>query len=612
MLNEDKESLFLQLIDAFEGNDVARVKELVPSKLQINEKLTKNLVNQVNLEFNRKFKEVSINLLCILYDAHNCISYLLQFHKASSRLIRIATEFNRFLCLKNIISSQKIDTNTKDRKGITLLVESLSSTKEVFDLISSIEGLDINERSIEGSTAAMIAAKNGQIDYFRILCEKGADLNILNDFGENVVHLAVASSNPDMLKEVIKHDVDTTLVDKRGLTPLQFAVRTKNFMCSVILTSLMKNDINTCDKIGITPLQQSVINRTHDITEFLLKSTVLDINKRDTKGNTALHYACKNDDEISAAFIASHEQADLNAKNDEGKTPFEVAFEQKAFRAGCALLVYDEVEASGISVFSFFTYYFIKADNGEGLRSLLRRGADFETITINGTHPLIIAASLGKVEAVRTILSTKNVEINARRKNHNETALHIACTNANYPFVITRLLLLNPMIDVNAKDDSGNTPLFMAIFKKCNSSAELLIDHPDTDINPVNNAGVTPIMIAAMKGNAEIGMKLIETGKCDLERLDKNEMTPLMLAVSRGSLKMVKILIEYGKVDVFRQTEAGTCFSIALKTENEEIIKYLIKIRAYDTTLTENGKSVFDLVREMKNKKLMENILDLL
>ena len=609
MLNVEKETLFKSLIDAFEHNDLDKTKEIVPSKIEINEKVPNSLLLQTNLEFNQHFKEISIPLLAVLYDANICIPYLISFHHFSSRVIKTAIELDHILSLQKIIESQNIDANAKGSSKRTFLAHSLNSSIPMFRLVLSMKNININEKCEDGNTALLLAAKKGLIQQFIILAQFGADLNATNDFGEGVVHMALISKNRQMLTEVLKWDVDVNLVNKRGLTPLLYAIRTNDAEGCEILTNHKDLDINKCDKMGVTPLHQSISNGTHFITEILLNMPTIDVNKADIRGNTPLHYACKKDCNISVALLASKPETDLNPRNKEQKTPLEVACERKSYKAGCALIVYDDVEVYDKVIYSLLAYYLINDDNSEGLKCLFRRGVDFRKIAINSTPPLLVAVSLGRVEAIRAILSYGQVDINARGKKSQATALHVACTNPSYPFIITRLLTLHPLIDVNALDQKGNTPLYMAIYRNCQSSADLLLEHHDIEVDIPNKLGNTPIMAACMRNNTDIGLKLIETGLCDLERINHEEMTPLMIACKYNHLAMVKLLIKKGNVDPFMQTEAGTAFTVSLRAQSSDCILYLLKIKAYDTTYEEEGETVYDLARKLNDSNLREYVL---
>jgi hypothetical protein len=105
------------------------------------------------------------------------------------------------------------------------------------------------------------------------------------------------------------------------------------------------------------------------------------------------------------------------------------------------------------------------------IRLLLERGADPTACArIIGT-PLHVAAGYAEETAVRLLLATGRVDVNARSSS-DWTPLHKAVIYAKAEG-ITRLLL-DAGADVNARDGRGETPLSKALWYKCYGTAILL------------------------------------------------------------------------------------------------------------------------------------------
>ena len=77
----------------------------------------------------------------------------------------------------------------------------------------------------EGHTALMVASKDGPIEVVSLLLEKGADVNMKDDFDETVLTMASDYENEDIVTVIKKHIHDklmeevlkTTLIVKKGL-----------------------------------------------------------------------------------------------------------------------------------------------------------------------------------------------------------------------------------------------------------------------------------------------------------------------------------------------------------------------------------------------------------
>lgn len=150
---------------------------------------------------------------------------------------------------------------------------------------------------------------------------------------------------------------------------------------------------------------------------------------------------------------------------------------------------------------------------------------------------------------------------------------------------ITRLLQRG--FDPNTRDPEGRPALYAALQNESLDVAEALLRHPQLDVNAVNDTDETPLMMAALKGQLSWMAKLLERGAAvnkpgwtplhyaatDKESegqalallLDRgaalnapsaNGTTPLMMAALYGSDTSVKLLRSRG-ADLKRKNDLG-------------------------------------------------------
>ncbi|XP_046557461.1 protein fem-1 homolog A-like [Haliotis rubra] len=82
----------------------------------------------------------------------------------------------------------------------------------------------INSRGECGSTPLMMAAAKGHRDVFDLLVSKGADVSLVDDDGDNNLHVACIGGHVDMVKYVLSQKVaDINSRGQYGRTPVMLA-----------------------------------------------------------------------------------------------------------------------------------------------------------------------------------------------------------------------------------------------------------------------------------------------------------------------------------------------------------------------------------------------------
>jgi ankyrin repeat protein len=134
------------------------------------------------------------------------------------------------------------------------------------------------------------AILSGEILVVKDMIEKGADVNARDDqYGITPLHTAAYYGRTEIVKLLLKKNVNINAKDKEGETPLIAA-----------LTS------------GHTGIGEILVN----------KGAVVNIQTK--KGWTPLHFAVSRGDEDLVRLLVE-KGADLTAKTNEGKTPLDLA-----------------------------------------------------------------------------------------------------------------------------------------------------------------------------------------------------------------------------------------------------------------------------------------------
>jgi hypothetical protein len=152
---------------------------------------------------------------------------------------------------------------------------------------------NINERDPKtGWTALHYAIQYNRIDAVTLLIEKGANVNIADEWGYTPLILALQYCRADLAKTLIERGANINTADGQGWTPLALAVYCDN---KGIVNSLLEKgaDIEIADRYGSTPLMHAALYGHTELAKLLIENGA-DIDAVDDHGSTPLIEAIKN------------------------------------------------------------------------------------------------------------------------------------------------------------------------------------------------------------------------------------------------------------------------------------------------------------------------------
>ena len=160
---------------------------------------------------------------------------------------------------------------------------------------------------------------------------------------------------------------------------------------------------------------------------------------------------------------------------------------------------------------------------------------------------LIDAAQFGDIAIVQQLLSDKSIDVNTRDEYGN-TALMEASSDGNKEIVE---LLLKHGADVNIKGNDGNTALMFALpekgLKESKEIVKLLLNHLNMNVNIQNNKGFTALMWAAYNGLKEAIELLLNHPSIDVNIKDNCNQTALSWATEKNHKEIIELLTKYQK-----------------------------------------------------------------
>ena len=114
---------------------------------------------------------------------------------------------------------------------------------------------------------------------------------------------------------------------------------------------------------------------------------------------------------------------------------------------------------------------------------------------------------------------------------------------------VVSLLLAHPAIDVNSKDDYGETPFTIACATGRTSCAQLLLKDSRVQVNQPANSGYTPLWWVAANGRVDIARWWIASGReVDLGKPGKFSTDAIVAAEGWGRTGVVTLLLKFKKI----------------------------------------------------------------
>jgi ankyrin repeat protein len=382
------------------------------------------------------------------------------------------------------------------------------------------QGINVNSTDAWERTPLHYAAEADKLEITQLLIKEEADLNCKDKNSETPMTMARKNWNRDVVKLLVSEGASA---DLDTLAYLGDLARVKNFVQS-------DSDVNQGQ---LNWALRAALNEAHiDVAEFLLERGA-DINLRDGNEATILHSWGWGGDPADAArvikFAISH-GADVNALQGESRwTPLHSACYQ---------------------------------GRGSVAEVFIDNGADVNAKDKHSHTPLYFAVRKKDIDTVKLLIA-KGANVNVKEeKKGGASPLH-AAIERRHPDMAK--LLIAKGADLNARNNEGETPLFIASAHR--DLVELLLAK-GADINARDNLGQTVLHAMIEKGPLEIAELLIAKG-ADINAKDKKGHTPLYIAVHRD-YEVAELLLRKGADGNIRTESGQTLLQLAQERKSME------------------------------------------
>ncbi|DAA78539.1 TPA_exp: Uncharacterized protein A8136_4515 [Trichophyton benhamiae CBS 112371] len=413
--------------------------------------------------------------------------------------VRCYSCLNTFLYRHNIQSSGGTGRVSAAGNG------NLRAVQKFLDL-----GVDVNWKSgPSGPTALQSAALGGHIEVVRhLLKSERINLRYANDLG-SVLGYAVYGGNTSVVKFLLRDSrINPNIKNTKLCAPIHQAADTGNPDIMKLLLANKRVDPNLRGDTRRTALHIAVRKGHHAVQKLLVEHTRVDPNlKAGPLDRTPLLEAIKAPAETrpedTLRTLLSSGRIDIEMADDRLRSALSLAAKAKS-TAYIKILLEWGANIESLDGFQFtplLTASRTPGDLCDNVELLLNSGADLRAVDREGRTALALAAQYNNL---------KTVELLLRHGGSYGPESLVSCDRVN----------------VNFKDDFGNTALHYATYRASIRSAEILLGREETDITVENKEGQSPIKLAATRGSASLvamytrhgTMSIAKTGE-ELSRL---------------------------------------------------------------------------------------------
>ncbi|RYG72988.1 hypothetical protein EON80_03670 [bacterium] len=384
---------------------------------------------------------------------------------------------------------------------------------------------NVNAQNFNGMSALIIASSWSQTEAVKLLVKHGAQVNLQNNDGQTALMNACYGSgegnvfaSPDIVRHLLRHGADPNKRDNDGSTAL------------INATKLLSDPIS-----APSPNFPKEHRQVAAITRMLIARGA-DVNARTKNGNTALKWAKMNRHWAAVKLLqrAGAHQAAVPAKR--------TAAEQRSLDN--ALL------------------YAVENGRTGRARALLKRGASVNAQNGRGDRPIIMAAYIDETPyqygpphsmELFQLVMVYHPDVNVKNKE-GVTALHMAALARDDDAV---RMLVKRGASINAKNDSGWTPLMLACYSQTEGDAFAspsivrFLLRRGAKVDERNDNGDTALLLANQLSvdlqayKTEISHMLIARG-ADVNTRNRNGNTALKWAKVNGNPALIRLLEHAG------------------------------------------------------------------
>ena len=213
--------------------------------------------------------------------------------------------------------------------------------------------------------------------------------------------------------------------------------------------------------------------------------------------------------------------------------------------------------------------------------------ADMTIPTPYGVTPLKLAVAHGHTYVVHVLMIDYQCPVDVKDQD-GYTALHYSCINGYVDIV---KILVKCKANVNARTDSGDTPLTLAAINEHDNIVHALLSDYNCEVYAKDKDSYSALLhLSCARGYVGIVRTILNGHKSNVNARTDSGATSLMLAIEHGHDNVVHALLSDPQCLVDAKRQNGlTALHFSCKSGNVGLVRTLVKHRANVNVRTGSG-----------------------
>ena len=425
------------------------------------------------------------------------------------------------------------------------------------------------------------AVRTLDIKIVKAMVEGGADVNLLNNKGENLIHTLYSDTNHhtlDSKREIFKYLIEKGLVLSNHANTVHSPLfNILNNDDNEIFNSIIDSgfDIKSATFNNYTLLMHISKKSYPRCVHEKLLDDVDYINQQDSTGKTAIMHNSYNYG-FQFAELLLKKGASVTITDFENMSAYEYISRNDYYRTiqDMHLILKDRGENIPQEILDKALIKTYEYDNLKNFQSILEMGANPNAICPKTKMHIVEKIIIGKRYIERSqhkfleLLEGNKVNFNIIDEKGNNLIHRMF---EKYNDIDAKMLdrLIKNNIDINLPNSLGKTPMHILVKKHNERAVNYVIGEYHVNPNLKDKKGISLMHESILHGNYE-NVKVLWSKKADIDAQTTEGISCLILSCMKNRVKITDFLIRKG-AKIFAQDKNGlTAFDYAAKEDGTE------------------------------------------